>query len=610
MSRPRPSSKRGFRGALSLELLEDRVTPTGNIALTQLRLANAQSQPVGITPEIGEQVFIRADWTTTDIPAGSTYVLDFELNGIHLGPAAFTAGAGDAGTENWAWILGGWYAKAGTQTFTVTIDANQSVPESSFADNILHLPFTSVPAPDLPNKFIVPLAGVQGQNWNIGNYVDTDPRGGTISDFQGGTYTYDGHSGHDIGAANFSPMDAGTPEYAAAPGVVVTVQDGNFDRNSTFNNAPANFVEIDHGNGWHTFYYHMRTDTILVHVGDHVVAGQTLGLEGSSGNSTLSHLHFEVHHNGAVVEPDMDPSTFWAVTPPYQGTLRNVIDSGVTNYFQFATADLNAQERPVDANIFTSAGGQNIIVWFQGSRLQGDQANVQFFSPSGADLTTLDFAFPISAGTGGYYYVSRGLPANMQQGVWHATVSVNDVLISTIPFQVTGAGAGAAHLSQGTTYIPNGRTTPVDFGSAAPNATGPTLTFKIDNIGTATLTVGNLTFPAGFQLVGAFPSSIPVGGSADFSLQLISTSTLSYQGIVRFDMGNGVADHYSFAVKGTVTSPCQAPFMVSSTRTWMPVAWNRGRRRDRSPGRCNCSIQGRTLSWRAPQLALTVITFS
>src|SRR5262249_19588761 len=156
-------------------------------------------------------------------------------------------------------------------------------------------------------------------------------------------------------------MDAGVPEYAAAAGTVVAVQDGYYDRNRMQGNFPANYVEIDHGSGWHTIYYHLRTNTILVHVGDTVVQGQTLGLAGSSGSSTLAHLHFEVRHNGDIVEPQYDPSTFWVNALPYQGSFSAVLDSGVTSSTTVFLADFNVEERPTTANVFTQAGGQQIV---------------------------------------------------------------------------------------------------------------------------------------------------------------------------------------------------------------------------------------------------------
>src|SRR5262249_62414695 len=131
----------------------------------------------------------------------------------------------------------------------------------------------------------------------------------------------------------------------------VAVQDGNYDRNRPMPTyPPANYVEIDHGNGWHTFYYHLRTDTILVHVGDTVVAGQVLGLAGSSGYSTAAHLHFEIQHNGDVVEPEYDPTTFWVSPLPYQGSLSNVVAAGVTSSHTALVTDQNAEERPLTAN--------------------------------------------------------------------------------------------------------------------------------------------------------------------------------------------------------------------------------------------------------------------
>jgi murein DD-endopeptidase MepM/ murein hydrolase activator NlpD len=52
-------------------------------------------------------------------------------------------------------------------------------------------------------------------------------------------------------------------------------------------------VVIDHGNGFLTHYAHQSRTT--VQVGERVSAGQVIGYEGSTGDSTGPHLHFEVH---------------------------------------------------------------------------------------------------------------------------------------------------------------------------------------------------------------------------------------------------------------------------------------------------------------------------
>uniref|UniRef100_UPI0013C30FDC M23 family metallopeptidase n=1 Tax=Allorhizocola rhizosphaerae TaxID=1872709 RepID=UPI0013C30FDC len=52
-------------------------------------------------------------------------------------------------------------------------------------------------------------------------------------------------------------------------------------------------VVVDHGNGYLTHYAHMQADA--VGVGQWVKAGDVLGYEGSTGDSTGPHLHFEVH---------------------------------------------------------------------------------------------------------------------------------------------------------------------------------------------------------------------------------------------------------------------------------------------------------------------------
>jgi murein DD-endopeptidase MepM/ murein hydrolase activator NlpD len=106
------------------------------------------------------------------------------------------------------------------------------------------------------------------------------PAVGYISSFFGG------HTGIDIAG----PL--GTPVYAADAGVVVL---------AGWNGGYGYCVIIDHGNGWQTLYGHFSA--YYAQSGQNVRRGQAIGKMGSTGNSTGSHLHFEMHRNGGLVNP-------------------------------------------------------------------------------------------------------------------------------------------------------------------------------------------------------------------------------------------------------------------------------------------------------------------
>jgi len=65
----------------------------------------------------------------------------------------------------------------------------------------------------------------------------------------------------------------------------------------------GNYVMIDHGNGYRTLYAHMLNNSIVVKAGDRVGQGQKLGVMGSTGRSTGTHLHFEVFGPGGKLNP-------------------------------------------------------------------------------------------------------------------------------------------------------------------------------------------------------------------------------------------------------------------------------------------------------------------
>lgn len=63
----------------------------------------------------------------------------------------------------------------------------------------------------------------------------------------------------------------------------------------------GNRVIVDHKNGYKTTYAHLSS--ISVSVGDVVPQGSKLGVMGSTGRSTGTHLHFEVEKNGVTINP-------------------------------------------------------------------------------------------------------------------------------------------------------------------------------------------------------------------------------------------------------------------------------------------------------------------
>ncbi|OGO26031.1 MAG: hypothetical protein A2W33_02530 [Chloroflexi bacterium RBG_16_52_11] len=103
---------------------------------------------------------------------------------------------------------------------------------------------------------------------------------------------WSGHLGIDIAAGD------GAPVYAADSGVVV------FSGWAT--GGYGYMVMIDHGNAYQTLYAHLSQAS--AGCGRSVGQGQTIGYAGSSGNSTGTHLHFEVRYAGGFVSP-------WYVLP-------------------------------------------------------------------------------------------------------------------------------------------------------------------------------------------------------------------------------------------------------------------------------------------------------
>ena len=96
------------------------------------------------------------------------------------------------------------------------------------------------------------------------------------------------HQGVDFSAG------CGAPIYAIRSGVVVSAaQSGGY----------GNQVRIDHGDGLVSGYAHIVDDGMLVAVGDTVITGQLIALEGDTGQSFGCHVHVSLERGGAFIDP-------------------------------------------------------------------------------------------------------------------------------------------------------------------------------------------------------------------------------------------------------------------------------------------------------------------
>ena len=161
-------------------------------------------------------------------------------------------------------------------------------------------------------KFIFPSNCIHGVNCWAVNYVDMDAAEGTVRDFKCGPKSYDGHKGTDFALSSVRQMNKGVDVFAAAPGRVLRVRDGESDHLKTAEELAyieenkkecGNGILIDHGHGLQTFYCHLKKDSVVVKPKQKVKAGEKIAEIGQSGMAEFPHLHFGVHWEGGVVDP-------------------------------------------------------------------------------------------------------------------------------------------------------------------------------------------------------------------------------------------------------------------------------------------------------------------
>lgn len=116
---------------------------------------------------------------------------------------------------------------------------------------------------------------------------------------------YAGHNGIDFG------VSTGTPVKAAADGAVyrVAYETGGY----------GNYVVIDHGGGFLTYYAHLYSQRVKA--GGPVEAGDVIGYSGSTGATTGPHLHFGLKGPGGLpgYKGYLDPGPYLVAMEPLPG---------------------------------------------------------------------------------------------------------------------------------------------------------------------------------------------------------------------------------------------------------------------------------------------------
>lgn len=107
--------------------------------------------------------------------------------------------------------------------------------------------------------------------------------------------SYKGHTGVDVNIGV-----SGKSVVAVKDGTVV-ISEARINNGKYY--SYGEYIVISHGDGTMTLYAHMLANSRKVKVRDKVKQGQVIGTVGSTGNSTGTHLHFEVRVGGSPVNP-------------------------------------------------------------------------------------------------------------------------------------------------------------------------------------------------------------------------------------------------------------------------------------------------------------------
>ncbi|HEY6739475.1 MAG TPA: M23 family metallopeptidase [Actinopolymorphaceae bacterium] len=190
----------------------------------------------------------------------------------------------------------------------------------------------------------------------------------------GQTWTYSHHSAEVRQALDFIRSDgggtAGQPNLASAAGTAYRYYEAG---------GAGNYVVIDHGGGWKTYYFHLSS--FAISHGQSVSQGQVIGYTGSTGNTTGAHIHYEQLHNGVGQTIEINGVSL----APYPGSYYNKYlrsdngCSGAGKPFMTWGTGVNVRSAPrLSASVVTTIPSPRLVYVL--CQVEGDVVNAEGYT--------------------------------------------------------------------------------------------------------------------------------------------------------------------------------------------------------------------------------------
>lgn len=302
---------------------------------------------------------------------------------------------------------------------------------------------------------------------------------------------------------------SGTPILAAADGDIAT---WGYDAGGW-----GNFVVIQHPNGFYTRYTHFQTAPFVTT--GHVMRGQVLGLMGSTGLSTGTHIHFQIYYNGYATANSQ------STTAQLKG-----IQVQFTPVVNYVAAGKNKSTNPGPLTLVSANGGENwpvgsmqTIRWsyIGNSTSVGDSVRVELLKDGSVNSVIASSAAIGSNGVGSLNWTVPSLPTGSDYRI-RVISTLRDFLSDSSDgnFTITAAGQSRAVVSTSARLSQ----------SSAPFYVGKTLngTFTIVNRGNANLVMSRILL--GGRLNGTCPNNVCPDFSAYSNITLGPGQSYNYSG--------------------------------------------------------------------------------